>query len=69
MLVILSKNCQSPKFTPRQYFILYGNLNKTMQANEALRNKTAINTTCKYDGHPTFHRYIFNNNKPWCSNI
>ena len=39
MLAILSKNRQLPKFTPRQYFILYGNLNTTLPANEALKTK------------------------------
>ena len=39
MLAILSKNRQSPKFTPCLYFTLYGNLNTTLQATEALKTE------------------------------
>ena len=41
MLAILFKNLQSPKFTPRQYFILYGISEAIMKHTKILLGKHA----------------------------
>ena len=46
MLAILSNNRQSPKFTPRQYFILYGSL----KSNNSLQELDMANNNIPSEG-------------------